>query len=625
MLGEEIYNSFLSDTSDIYNEIEKYLLNNEKISIDSELDSIFEYISENDFFESVLRNREFQSILPEVLSLEIQRKIKEIDEEQVIFKNIKDAFKDRNPSFEEIKIRPQNPSELEKYDTIFMDVMMGDNHDSVISVAEYLSKISTNKNPPQKIFLISSRDELNQNKSVIRSIAQISSLNFSILNKQFLQQEGASDYLALLLDNMNKYIEKANSLRDFLISYESAAQKAIENSKQALWNMDFSYLQQLYSQTDIENTPFSQALLGLFVKHHGSLLNSDETIHNKINVIENIFIEHKNNKFPSLSPEQTESIHNIESSSFLNNLTSPIKITLNEKDTPLNDKNLSKALPFGAILSNKDELREDCKILLHCTQQCDLSRNILKSDLSLIFIEANLICNELERNELSFPIYINNSQKRWWVNPKPKKIIAKTVNEISTEFQKEEFYLLNTMRESITRQIRAELFYQLSRIEKDIDPGHYIDRATVHIQFYDDDTRKNKVDYWFSDKQETELDESQENAIKISISKYFKRKEENTQSVKFSYHFLDGFHSNLLLWVRNKIISNNSNATIDLSAIESCLRNKLASTPNQTDQIVKVGDLSIYLATKDKYMDKKGMATIRASNKRKILLTILLD
>lgn len=602
----------LSDTgSHAFIVTSEYLYNKNFIQDQNNQDEIFSYIESSEFVENVITNSEYQKLFI--------KPFQDLDEDQVqeltifntelisyleLFSKKDDIFKPFFNVFTSDKFlldkrdkRPSNCNELSTYDVIIMDVMMEDDLSSMDKLAPYLRNIGNNDKRPI-IFLISSRDELNDEKAAYRAIAKSSSLGFAIINKAVLLEDNAQETIQLQYEQMLSGKDASKVFNQFVIQFETANTSSTSKIEEELWNMDFSYLQQIYASTSLENYPFEQHILGMVGSRNLFHLESSNELYKALdNLKDNI--KNEVNKFQSFSNYSAIAVHDLESSvhffgstgvkeSFnqivlnighneaiaINELIDKqLAAEENEKEILTNEaksaqklaEDIGHYIPYGAVLIKGDVTNSE-NVLIHCTQLCDLSRNIKRDGVNLVYVEAKITTNpnpnsDIELIIIPLPTSITNGI-RYWLEVHPKKIVAKSIIESLKFLDDNDYSLLTSLRFDIVRQIRNEIFQNLSRKESAIRTGHHSVKARVLIRTLNQSNNQLFVDENFN------------GGVEVTLYQFGK-----------TYHLLEQSHLDVIFWAlkTNEISSNFSPSTLD-----DVFKNKLPSNADKGQVISKV-------------------------------------
>ena len=587
---EAILSGSLTDTgSHVFTVTSDYLFNRGFINDQDNRDEIFSYIESSEFVESVITNSEYQSIfiapfagLDEdqtqeltTFNTELASYIELFDKKDEIFQPFFNAFSSDEFVLTKRNKRPTNNNELSTYDVIIMDIMMDDDLSSMDKLAPYLGGIGDNEKRPI-IFLISSRDELNDEKSAYRALAKSSSLGFSIINKAVLLEEHAQETIQLQYEQMLSGKDAAKVFNEFVVQFETANTSSTSRIEEELWNMDFSYLQQIYANTSLENYPFEHHILGMLGSRNLFHLESSSELYEALGSLKNN-IKNEVNKFQSFSSYSAIAVHDLESSvhffgsTFVEENFNKIILNIqydeaiainelfdkqleaeeNEKETLVNEAQRSQKLaddvghfiPYGAVLI-KGDVTNSKNVLIHCTQLCDLSRNIKREGINLVYVEAQITNTPNPKPEImSFPLPTNITNGiRSWLEVYPKRIVAKSIIDSLTFLDKNDYSHFSFLRFDIVRQIRNEIFQSLSRKETAIRTGHNSVKTRVLIKTINPNNTQLKIDKNFN------------NGCDVTLYQFGK-----------TYHLLEQSHLDVIFWALNeeKISSNFSPSELD--------------------------------------------------------------
>ncbi|HGF7231872.1 TPA: hypothetical protein AB5E19_003560, partial [Vibrio cholerae] len=276
--------------------------------------------------------------------------------------------------------RPINASELENFDIIIMDMLMGDVYDDDPQrFAHYLGELFSEEKTPG-IFLISSRDELEGLKKTFRKEAKISSLSFSILNKEKdLNSPSALTQIQLAYSQMCEVGNASLAIRGLSKALEAAISESTNTLLEQLWSLDYPYIHQMYACTANENVPFRDHLLSVLTNKLKFSLESNHELSVKVGNLENN-LKANDEKHCSYSKESPIAMHDFEASSYF----SGARLSLERLSSSLlgeisdNPEEIPYRVPFGLLLAKANSVDDYKKIvfedgadvLINCTQQC---------------------------------------------------------------------------------------------------------------------------------------------------------------------------------------------------------------------------------------------------------------
>lgn len=460
-ISDTLLEFFSDETSPEFEILEEYI--EEKTGNRKTEKEIVELVNTTEFVSDYIQTTEFIERFEDDSKLTLEAFRSDIAKQQEKFTLIENVLKKNGYQVDKLSIRPLDTSDLSDYDVIFMDFYMGDRLDDVDSLAEYFTRI---ENDPL-LFLISSRPELNEVKSRFREQAKISSLSFSIIHKEVLNEGNSNLKIDLTLNQMVNSREEAKSLKTFIASLESAHIDAFVKVKTILWNLDYSFLQKLKSMTDNEDSSFSEHLYTLINNNITFHLENTEDLNSSMQSLE-INLK-KNNKLACFSNSSDAYAHELESTLFVKGMLPPVK-NIKKSDVNLSEDNISELMPFGvAILYEADN-----SVIIHCTQQCDLSRNIIKDKLNLLFLCGELVDDETKREDNSLPIPSEMKGCPSWINISDKNVISLPYDVCINMLDSLKHECFAILRDDVVRQYRSHVLSNISRIEKPVSSGDFL-------------------------------------------------------------------------------------------------------------------------------------------------------
>ncbi|ASG02723.1 hypothetical protein [Vibrio anguillarum] len=561
------------EDSDEFKKTKEYLTQTEDEEY-SDIEKAIEFIQSNLFIEKTFLDTAYAELFntEEQTNTLFEQAKSEVTSRTKAFQPFLECFSDQQKfTVEKRNKRPVNASDLQDYDIIIMDMYMDDDYDNdVKSFARYLGEIFSENNTPG-IFLISSRDELEDLKKTFRKEAKISSLSFSILNKEIdLSKPSASTQIQLAYSQMCEVGNASLAIRELSKALESAISDSTNTLLEQLWSLDYPYIHQMHACTSNENVPFTDHLLSVLTNKLQFSLEANQLLSEKVGELENN-IKANNEKYCSYSKESPIAMHDFEASSYFTGA----KLSLQSLPSGLlgelsnNPAEIPYRMPFGLVLvkassvdeQNKMAFKDGADVLLNCTQQCDLSRNIIKDGINLILVQGKLSKAPSSDNySLPLPTALDSLNQRWWINIDEKKIVAKPLYELIRFLVSSSYAPISIARESVVRQIRSLAFDNMSRNETSVKAGHN-DLFSIKIIKYNKSGEHDVVEY---------MDSS--NQLKTVLLYKFP---DGTRPQ--TYHLLDQEHVEVINWINSHYpeITTKLSETSDHDNLESVFKNKL--------------------------------------------------
>ncbi|MFW1678290.1 hypothetical protein ACFVYJ_10995 [Pontibacter sp. JAM-7] len=539
-------------------------------------DQVDEFLSSETFYKEVIITRDFQKAASEAHpNLVIDDISIELIQDIEVFKNIYEAFSDSKYEITQLHERPRGV-DLKGYNLILMDLMMQDEIKSTEEIADYIGEIvkfSDEKSFPSFI-LMSSHPEINENRATIREKAKLSSLGFTILHKSEISNINGDKRLSLISSQMFDNKKISYQLSNLFKCFEKSLSEAWLKTSQNIWNLDAAFLQYIHRNTSHENYAFEDHLLEAICKHHLWHVEScDETI----KAIKSLAASFETKKAPyasfqSYSKESPFAAHDLAAKNMFIGSTksAPHRIESHKCD----DDTLSTYLPFGALLVEGNKLEDGKRCLIHCSQLCDLSRNIFKHDMSLVFIEATIHKNQpytafgKTNPRFVIPIPSNNPEELWSAHINLKKVVSRPAKEMIFYLEQNCWYTINYVRADVVRQIRQESFQQLSRIEANVSSSNASNHAKCLIRVKTD---KEVNDHWYNSSSNTQQD-----AQPINLTKFI------------DYHLIGPESLELSIWLNQVLETEGFNHIPKIEEIENSLRSKLGRDHKAKDVIKEI-------------------------------------
>lgn len=431
-----------------------------------------QYMETNEFIKNVLLHKDIrqhvsEKFYDEFINIKEQR---ELSERSINI--IKDTFKNTDKfSLELLDTRPDSVV-LVDYDLIIMDMMMDDNLGAE-DVARYLGEVIKNhddkKNQPL-IMLISHRIELENYRLMFRRVAQVSSAGFAILGKRDVISPQMGKFgMNILWEQMLEQRDISRQTRNLCISWKKSFQETWDTFEEDLWNLDSASLQQIHFNTNIENDPFDEHIHELIGKHYISLIEKSPLVQSSIESLsESIYKSYvdKNVRYcQHYSGKDIMAMQSILSNQYLSGLK-PSKYINKTPLRSITGKDINRMLPLGLILSKKATFPYNGDVLIHLTQQCDLSRqDIFERGTSLLFITAKMsnIREDIKANEprKRISLYIENSE--WYLYINLNSLLSRPAQDYIKYLKENKYKPHLRLRGETAREIRNDVFSHSSR------------------------------------------------------------------------------------------------------------------------------------------------------------------
>lgn len=594
----EFFKLISDEDNDEFKKTQEYLIQTKGGNY-SDIENTLEFIQSSFFIEETFLDKGYAKLFNTVDQTKtlFEQAENEVKSRTKAFQPFLDCFSEQQ-KFSVVKKnqRPVNANELGNYDIIIMDMLMGDDYDDDVErFAKYLGELFSEEKTPG-IFLISSRDELEDLKKTFRKEAKISSLSFSILNKEKdLNSPSALTQIQLAYSQMCEVGSASLAIRDLSKALESAISDSTNTLLEQLWSLDYPYIHQMHACTSNENVPFTDHLLSVLTNKLQFSLESNQHLSERIGNLEDN-IKANDEKYCSYSKESPIAMHDFEASSYFTGE----KLSLQSFSSSLlgeisNDPTeIPYRIPFGLLLvkahsvdeQNKIVLEDGSDVLLNCTQQCDLSRNIIKDEINLILIQGKLSKTpSSDRYSLPLPTVLDSSNQRWWININEKKIVAKPLYELIRFLVLNSYTPISIARENVVRQVRTLAFDNMSRNEASVKAGHN-DLFSVKLIKHNNGREDEVIEY----------KDSFGHAKPVLLYKFPDGTKPKT------YHLLDQEHVEVINWVNSHYpdISKKLSEMENKADLESIFKNELPKLGKKYSTSVA----NFYVSEDPKVVDK---------------------
>ncbi|MCQ9377791.1 hypothetical protein [Methyloversatilis sp. XJ19-49] len=312
----------------------------------------------------------------------------------------------------EIRSAPRPPpQDVLLFDGLFLDLFLENGEaNPVDGLADYMRSVSRaaagNEIPP--IVLMSSHEELEQNRRSFSERSQISAAGLLILPKQKITSEAfGAPGLRLSFDQLTRQRPAAREMRQFMANWLNALDEAKKKASATLWNLDASAMQQIHFASVSDDDPFDQHLHELLAREHLVHIEKDASVSSSMSKLDGIFrllLSADGKAIENRLIAPTTDVHAmrnlISHFTWVGALPSvPFVTSENEAEAA---KNISRSLPFGSVLAGPD-LKTGSICLVHITQQCDLNGISRDEDINGCLIFARARARELQTWEKPDP------------------------------------------------------------------------------------------------------------------------------------------------------------------------------------------------------------------------------
>lgn len=310
----------------------------------------------------------------------------------------------------EIRSSPRPPAyDVLLFDALFLDLFL-ENGDAnpVDGLAAYMRSVSQaaagNEIPP--IVLMSSHEELEQNKQSFSEKSQISAAGLLILPKKKITSDSfGAPGLRLGFEQLTRQRPAAREMRLFMANWLKALDDAKKSATATLWNLDASAMQQIHFASVSDDDPFDQHLHELLAREHLVHIEEDASVSESMSKLDGIFralLSADGKAIENRLIAPTTDVHAmrelISHFTWVGALPSESFIASDTEAA----KNISRSLPFGAVLAGPD-LKTGSVCLIHITQQCDLNGISRDKDINGCLIFARARARELQTWEKPDP------------------------------------------------------------------------------------------------------------------------------------------------------------------------------------------------------------------------------
>lgn len=536
---------------------------------------LMEFTTRDELVREVIFGDVFLNAAPEYIADIIKAQKSQRELTNASLNCVKSAFSDTNRyEVAEYYQRPKNPTDLAQYDLIVMDMMMDDEL-SYEQLANYLGSISSENDENMPIIiLISHKPDLDDYRILFREKSKIPSLGFSILGKRSVTDPiFGVDGIKLIWEQLFKQKEIALKTRKTFITLEKSFTNAVLSLKSALWSLDASALQQIYTNAKLDNDPLDEHFHELLSKHYIWNVENDATVQECLIDLSKSFDSLENNYCHSYSDNTQIVIDELTNRHFWTGFNS----TEHEITTLTNSsisKIINRILPFGLLLVRHKDFSLSPRVLLHLTQQCDLNRtDIFRKKTSLLFVSGVLKEKKIKLNEnepkIEVPLFINGKNYYLYLH---KNALISIPSYLAIKYLKKGTWLPSLrLRSEISRELKNEILNHSSRYAQ-LKLTQIIEHNASAVLRVKKDNEE-IIDLYYS--------HEDGKPIQLKINSYANGK-------KPDYSLINAENTLISIWLKNRSLVEN----IDLGTTEAAISN-LLSSPLKSNTSNSIGNFSV--------------------------------
>lgn len=541
--------------------------------------TVQQFTSRDELVTEVIFDDVFLNSAPEYITdiIKAQKGQRELTNTSLNY--VKAAFSDTDKyNIEEHYQRPASPKELAQYDLIVMDMMMNDQL-SYEQLAEYLGSISSeNDDKMPIIILISHKPDLDDYRILFREKSKIPSLGFSILGKRSVTDPTFGvDGVKLIWEQLYKQKEIAFRTRKTFVTLENSFTNAVSSLKSALWSLDASALQQIYTNAKLDNDPLDEHFHELLSKYYIWNIENDTSVQECLTDLSKSFDEIQKNYCHSYS-DNTQAINDELTNRHFWTGFNPTKHEISALDNSSASKIINRILPFGLLLARHNDFSLSPRVLLHLTQQCDLNRkDIFRKKTSLLFVSGVLKDKKAKLNDnepkIEVPLFLNGKDYYLYLN---KNSLISIPSYLAIKYLRKGTWLPSLrLRSEITRELKNEILNHSSRYAQ-LKLTQIIEHNAIAALRIKNDNDEIKDTLYTNGDGDT---------IFLKINSYANGK-------KPDYSLINAENTLLSIWLKSKSCEEN----IDLGITETEISNLLSSplkgnTPNSLNNLsIKIVD-----------------------------------
>jgi hypothetical protein len=275
--------------------------------------------------------------------------------------------------------RPLAPSALVAYDLVVLDLVLAGSARAVDELVEYLKTLASNAAKLPCLIVLSSREEMVDNRPRFSTEASISAAGLLLLEKRHVRhaQFGATGLL-LSYEQLSRQRDVAQNIRQFISAWMAGLEGAKAKAAETLWNLDAAAMQEIHLTAGGDDDPYDAHLNELVSREYLWHVEGVAAVAAAVSALDESFQKHlktENGKnsignrfvapYADAKPGRSLVSHynwtGFTPTGSLNAHT-PEELALK----------FNHLLPFGAVLA-PETLANGAECWVHITQQCDLN------------------------------------------------------------------------------------------------------------------------------------------------------------------------------------------------------------------------------------------------------------
>lgn len=275
--------------------------------------------------------------------------------------------------------RPAAPAALMAYDLVVLDLVLAKSAGAVDELVKYLETLAASDAKLPCLIVLSSREEMLENRPRFSTEGNISAAGLLLLEKKRVRnaQFGVTGLL-LCYEQLARQRDVAQNLRMFIRAWMNGLEEGKKSAAETLWNLDAAAMQEIHFSANSDDDPYDAHLTELVSREHLWHVEGVAPVIKAVEALDQAFQKHlkvENGKpqigerfvAPYADPKPGRSLV---SHYNWTGFTPTGRLDAHSEDDLA--RKLNRLVPFGAVLA-PETLADGAECWIHITQQCDLN------------------------------------------------------------------------------------------------------------------------------------------------------------------------------------------------------------------------------------------------------------
>lgn len=278
--------------------------------------------------------------------------------------------------------RPEPPNALRAYDLVILDLVLANSAAAVDELVTYLKRLANDTAPLPCLIVLSSREEMIDNRPRFSSDSQISAAGLLLLQKREVRKQAFGVVgLQLSYEQLNRQRSVAQHTRVFVRAWIEGLAAGQQAASQTLWNLDAAAMQEIHLSANSDDDPYDAHLNELVAREYLWHVEGVEAVATAVEDLDLAFQSHLKSDGKKISigerfvapyadPKPGRNLVSHYNWTGFKPIGSLRNVSANELARKFN-----RLVPFGAVIA-PETLAVGTQCWVHITQQCDLNGSV---------------------------------------------------------------------------------------------------------------------------------------------------------------------------------------------------------------------------------------------------------